>query len=81
MRDAPASPPHVLPASYRHYTAGDAISRPVFLHMRQSAGSLRSSHAAFVLATKLINPFDRSDRGTTGSQVVTDTAGATHKLP
>ena len=57
MSDAPASPPsYVLAASYRHYTAGDAIARPVCLLIPQLPGLLRSTHAALVLATKLINP-------------------------
>ena len=81
MSDSPASPRYVLSASHRYGTAGDAIPRPVFLHMPQFAGSFSSSHAAPLLATKLINPIDKCDRGMTESQVVTDTAGATHKSP
>ena len=81
MSDAPLSSPHVLSDSRRYSTAGDAIPRPVLLHMPQLTGPFRSSHAALVLAMKLINPLDNSDRGTTPSQGVTDTAGATHKSP
>jgi hypothetical protein len=81
MSDALVSLPHLLFGSRRYSTAGDAIPRPVSLLMPQLPGLLGASHAVLVLATKLINPLDNCDRGTTGSQVVTYTAGATHKSP
>ncbi len=81
MSDIPVSPPYVLSASHRHGTAGDVIPRPFPLHMPQLIQPFRSSHAAFVLATTLINPLDNCDRGTTTPQIVTNTAGATDKSP
>jgi hypothetical protein len=81
MSDGPASPQYVLSGSHRHCTAGDAIPRRLLLDMPQLTGTFRSSHAALVLPTKLINPLDNCDRGTTGSQVLTDTACATDKSP
>ena len=81
MSDASASLPHILTGSRRYCTAGYAIPRPVLLRMPQSAGPLASSHTAFVFGTKMIHPLDKRDRPTTGSQLVTDPAGATYKSP
>ncbi len=81
MSDAPASLLQVLSASRRYSTAGYAIPRSGLLHMPQFAGPLGSSHTALVLAAKLIHPLHNRDRRTTGLQIATDPARATHKSP
>jgi hypothetical protein len=81
MSDAAASLPHVLSGSRRYCTAGYAIPRPVLLRMPPLPRPLGSSHTALALATQLTNPLDKRGGPTTGSQVVTDTAGAIHKSP
>ena len=81
MSGAPASLLHVLSGSCCYCIAGCAIPRSRLLHMPQLARPLGSSNTALVLATKLIHPLDKRDPRTTGSQVPTDPAGATHNSP
>ena len=81
MSGATASLPHVLSASCCYCIAAYAIPRSGLLHMPQLPRLLRSSNTALVLATKPIHPLDKRDRRTTGSQVATDPAGATHNSP
>ena len=81
MSDASVSLPHVLTGSRRGCTAGYAIARSGLLHMPQLPRPLRSSNTALVLATKLILPPDKPYGHTTGSQLVTDPTGASHKSP
>jgi hypothetical protein len=72
---------HALPRSRRWYTDGCAVARLVPLRIPQLGRPFGSAHAALVLATKLINPLNKSERRTTGSQRLADTGGATHKSP
>ena len=80
MSDAPASLPHLLSGSRRCRTAGHPITRPVLLRS-QFAPPLRPSHAALMLARKLIEPTDKRDPRATGSHLITDAAGLTPKSP
>jgi len=77
MSDPLLSLPHLLSGSRRYCTAGYAIPRPLFLRMPQFPQILGSSHAALVLAMKLINPLDNCNHRTTRSHLLTHTASAT----
>jgi hypothetical protein len=81
MSGAPPSLPHVLSGSCCYCIAGYAIPRSGLLHMPQLARPLGSSNTALVLATNMIQPLDKRDPRTTGSQVATDPAAATHNSP
>ena len=81
MSDVLLSLPHLLSGPRRYCTAGYASPRPVILRMPQLPRILGSSHAALVLATKLISPLHTSDRPTTRSPRLTNAGGVTHKSP